>query len=144
MLAIRVNGPCCDFGGSLCAPHAVMNDVRPDGCRRLKDLISRRTGRNVTMSGWIKIGVEFITALAHQWKGSSHPNPPSETTDSMAAEELAPGVDSVAVRPESQISIKPEASPNQEKSSVAAKLCDSFSIIFGGIRTTSLGHSRSA
>jgi hypothetical protein len=115
VLAIRVNGPCCDFGGSVCAPDAVMNDVRPDGRRRRKDLISRRTGRNVTMSGWIKIGVEFITALAHQWKGSSHPNPPSETTDSMAAEELAPGVDSVAVRPESQISIKPEASPNQQE-----------------------------
>src|SRR2546429_7520738 len=80
-----------------------------------KDLISRRTGRNVTMSGWIKIGVEFITALAHQWKGSSHPNPPSETTDSMAAEELAPGGDSVAVRPERQISITPEASPNQQE-----------------------------
>ena len=72
MLAIRVNGPCCHFGGSLCAPHAVMNDVRPDGRRRRKDLIFRRTGRNVTMSGWIKIGVEFITALAHQWKGSSY------------------------------------------------------------------------
>jgi hypothetical protein len=28
-----------------------------------KDLISR-TGRNVTMSGWIKIGAEFITFLA--------------------------------------------------------------------------------
>src|SRR6266404_2771165 len=109
-----------------------------------KDLISRRTGRNVTMSGWIKIGVEFITALAHQWKGSSYPNPPSETTDSMAAEELAPGVDSVAVRPESQIGIKPEASPTSKKSSVAAKLCDSFSMIFGGPPTTSRGHSRSA
>src|SRR5215831_16793023 len=33
----------------------------------------------------------------------------------MAAEELAPGVDSVAVRPESQISIKPEAFPNQQE-----------------------------
>ena len=109
------SGPCCDFDGSLCAPRAVMNDVRPDGRGRRKDLISRSTGRNVTMSGWIKIGVEFITALAHQWKGSSHPNPPSETTDSMAAEELAPGVDSVAVRPESQISIKPEAFPNQQE-----------------------------
>jgi hypothetical protein len=38
-----------------------------------KDLISRRTGRNVMMSGWIKIGAEFITALAHQWKLSSEP-----------------------------------------------------------------------
>jgi hypothetical protein len=67
------------------------------------------------MSSWIKIGVQFITALAHQWKGSPHPNPPSETTDSMAVEELAPGVDSVAVGPESQISIKPEASPNKQE-----------------------------
>src|SRR6266446_5886070 len=80
-----------------------------------KDLISRRTGRNVTMSGWIKIGAEFITALTHQWKGSSHPNLPSETTNSMAAEDLAPGVDSVAVRPESQISIKPEASRRKQE-----------------------------
>jgi hypothetical protein len=92
-----------------------MNDVRPDGGRRRKELISRRTGRNVMMSGWIKIGAEFITALAHQWKGSSHPNLPSETTNSMAAEHLAPGVDSVAVWPESQISIKPEASPNKQE-----------------------------
>jgi hypothetical protein len=45
------------------APHAVMNDVHPDGGRRRKELISRRTGRNVTMSGWIKIGAEFVTAL---------------------------------------------------------------------------------
>jgi hypothetical protein len=30
------SGPCCDFDGSLCAPHAVMNDVRPDGGRRRK------------------------------------------------------------------------------------------------------------
>jgi hypothetical protein len=67
------------------------------------------------MSGWIKIGAEFITALAHQWKGSSHPNLPSETTNTMAAEDLALGVDSVAVRPESQISIKPEASPNKQE-----------------------------
>src|SRR5262249_33173646 len=67
------------------------------------------------MSGWIKIGAEFITALAHQWKGSSHPNLPSETTNTMAAEDLALGVDSVAVRPESQITIKPEASPNKQE-----------------------------
>jgi len=38
VLAIRINGPCCDFGGSLCAPHAVMNDVRPDGGRRRKKI----------------------------------------------------------------------------------------------------------
>jgi len=33
----------------------------------------------------------------------------------MAAEELAPGVDSVAVRPERQISIKPETSSNKQE-----------------------------
>jgi len=60
----------------------LMSDVRPDGGPQTKELISRRTGRNVMMSGWIKIGAEFITALAHQWKGSSHPNLPSETTNS--------------------------------------------------------------
>ncbi len=84
-------------------------------CARRVAADEKSSGRNVTMSGWIKIGAEFITALTHQWKGSSHPNLPSETTNSMAAEDLAPGVDSVAVRPESQISIKPEASPNQQE-----------------------------
>src|SRR5262245_10809524 len=67
------------------------------------------------MSGWIKIGAQFITALAHQWKGSSHPNLPSETTNSMAAEELAPGVCSGAVPPGNQISNQPETSPDKEK-----------------------------
>jgi hypothetical protein len=76
-------------------------------CARRVAADEKRSGRNVTMSGWIKIGAEFITALAHQWKGSSHPNLPSESTNSMAAE--------VAVRPESQISIKPVASPNKQE-----------------------------
>jgi len=67
------------------------------------------------MSGWIKIGVEFIKALSGQWKGSSHPNAPSETADSMAAEDLTPGADSIAVRPETQTSIKTEGSPNQQE-----------------------------
>ena len=65
------------------------------------------------MSGWFKIAVEFIKALAGQWKGSSHPNAPVDTVDIMAEE--APGADSIAVRPESQISIKTGASPNQQE-----------------------------
>jgi hypothetical protein len=67
------------------------------------------------MSGWIKIGVEFIKSLSSQWKGSSHPNAPSETADSMAAEDLTPGADSIAVRPQTQTSIKAEGSPNQQE-----------------------------
>ena len=67
-----------------------------------------------TMSGWFKIAVEFIKALAGQWKGSSHPNAPVETVDIMAEE--APGADSIAVRPEShQIGITSEASPNKQE-----------------------------
>ena len=93
------------------------------------------------MSGWINITVEFIKELAGQWKGSSDPNAPSETVDTMAEEE--PVADSVVVRPEShQIDITSEASPN--KQDVAAKLCDSFSMIFGYPLRTSRGHSRSA
>ena len=66
------------------------------------------------MSGWMKIIVEFIKELAGQWKGSSDPNAPSETVDTMAEEE--PVADSVAVRPEShQIGITSEASPNQQE-----------------------------
>jgi hypothetical protein len=100
---------------ALSAPHAVINDVRRDGRRKRNDLISRRKRPQCDDVGYIKIGVEFITALARQWKGSSHPNPAGETMDSMAAEELVPGVDSVAVRPESQINIKPEASLNKQE-----------------------------
>jgi hypothetical protein len=67
------------------------------------------------MSGWIKTGVGFFKALSGQWKGSSHPNAPSETADSMAAEDLTPGADNIAVRPETQASIKTESSPNQQE-----------------------------
>ena len=42
-----------------------------------------------TMSGWFKIAVEFIKALAGQWKGSSHPNAPVETVD-IIRKRLAP------------------------------------------------------
>ena len=65
------------------------------------------------MSGWIKIGVEFVKALPGQWKGSSDPNACSETANTMAEE--APGADSFAVRLESQISIKTGTSPNQQE-----------------------------
>ena len=65
------------------------------------------------MSGWTKIGVEFIKALPHQWKGSSDPNAPSEIMNTMAEE--APRADSVAVGDESQISIKTGALPNQQE-----------------------------
>ena len=63
----------------------------------------------MTVSAWIKIGVEVIKALPAQWKGASHPNAPSGAIDTM------PGVDSVAVRPDSQISITSEASLNKQE-----------------------------
>src|SRR5262249_3520221 len=65
------------------------------------------------MSGWIKIGVEFIKALPGQWKGSSHPNDPVKLRNTMAEE--APRADSVAVADESQISTTSEAPPNQQE-----------------------------
>ena len=65
------------------------------------------------MSGWTKIGVEFIKALAGQWKGSSHPNDPVKLRNTMAEE--TPRADSIAARPESQISTTAEASPNQQE-----------------------------
>ena len=54
----------------------------------------------------VKRNVLVSSKLVGQWKGSSHPNTPVETMDTMAEE--APGADSIAVRPESQISIKRE------------------------------------
>ena len=65
------------------------------------------------MSGWTKIGVEFIKALAGQWKVSSHPKDPVKPRNTMAEE--APRADSVAVGDESQISITSEALPNQQE-----------------------------
>src|SRR5215510_6345616 len=84
------------------------------GRRRRKDLIyGRNRARNVTMSDWIKIGVEFIKAMPGQWKGSSHPNDPVKLRNTMAEE--TPRADSIAARPESQISTTAEASPNQQE-----------------------------
>jgi hypothetical protein len=76
------------------------------------------------MSGWIKIGVEFIKTLAGQWKGSSQPHAPSETMDDMAEE--APGADSFAGQPESQISIPSEASPNKQEIERRRKIVRQF------------------
>ena len=67
----------------------------------------------MTMSDWIKIGVELIRALAGQWKGSSDPNAPSEIVDTMAEE--APRADSVAVGDESQIGVTAEDSVNEQE-----------------------------
>ena len=64
------------------------------------------------MSGWIKIGVEFIKALAGQWKDSSHPNDPVKLRNTMAEE--APRDDSIAVGDERQIGVTSEASANQQ------------------------------
>ena len=53
------------------------------------------------MSGWIKVGIEFIKALAGQWKGGSHPTAPGEAVDTMTEE--ARGAVSIAVGPESRM-----------------------------------------
>jgi hypothetical protein len=65
------------------------------------------------MSRWIKKGVEFINALADRWKGSSDPNLANEKMDTVAEE--ASGADSIAVRPESKISVKTEEPLNQQE-----------------------------
>jgi hypothetical protein len=64
------------------------------------------------MSGWLKIGVEFIKTLAGQWNDRPDPNAPRQADKSSAAEGLATGADSIAVRLESQMSTKGEDSPN--------------------------------
>src|SRR5262245_15469097 len=65
------------------------------------------------MSGWIKVGIEFIKALAGQWKGGSHPTAPGEAADTMTEE--ARGAVSIAVGPESPISITSETPPDQQE-----------------------------
>ena len=69
----------------------------------------------MTMSRWIKIAVGFIKALARRWKDGPHPNAPSATDASRAAEASAPSADNIAVGPDSQISIAAEGSPNQQE-----------------------------
>ena len=64
------------------------------------------------------VGLVQNRSRVHQGAGRSvegqfHPNAPVETVDIMAEE--APGADSIAVRPESQISIKTGASLNQQE-----------------------------
>ena len=49
----------------------------------------------------------------------------------MAAEDLTRDADNITVCPENQISIKTEGLPNQQKLSVSAKLCGSFSMVLG-------------
>ena len=65
-----------------------------------------------------------IQGLAGQWKGSSHPKTPSETMDTVA--EGAPGADSIALQPESQISVTCEASPNQQEIERRRKIVRQF------------------
>src|SRR5262249_44609902 len=76
------------------------------------------------MSGWIKIGVEFIKALPGQWKGSSAPNAPSEIVDTMA--EKAPRAASVAVGDGSQITSTSDASPSQQEISHRREIVRQF------------------
>ena len=83
--------------------------------------LNLRKGLNVTMSDWIKIGVEFIKALPHQWKGSSDPNAPSEIVGTIAEE--APRADSVAVGGESQIGTTSEASPQSARNCASPRNC---------------------
>jgi hypothetical protein len=66
----------------------------------------------VTLSVGSKSESSFIKALSGQWQGSSRPNAPSEAMDTIAE---VPGADSIAVRPESQTSIKTEGSLNQQE-----------------------------
>ena len=56
----------------------------PDTNAIMHNDLNLRKGLNVTMSDWIKIGVEFIKALPGQWKGSSDPNAPSEIVGTIA------------------------------------------------------------
>jgi hypothetical protein len=64
-----------------------LHSVRIDRCGRAaadeKIEFPVGAGRNVTMSRWIKKGVEFINALADQWKGSSDPSPANEKMDTV-------------------------------------------------------------
>jgi hypothetical protein len=73
-----VRSPC---GRVVCTACGLIGaDVRPQTKRSNFPV---GAGRNVTMSRWIKKGVEFINALADQWKGSSDPSPANEKMDTI-------------------------------------------------------------
>ena len=100
------------------------------------------TTLNVDDVGLVQNRSRVYQGAGRSAEGQFSSNAPVETVDIMAEE--APGADSIAVRPESQIRLRPELRSISKKLSVAAKLCDIFSMIFGGPPTTSRIHSRSA
>jgi hypothetical protein len=61
-----------------------------------------------------------------------------KTKDSPNQQELgglASGAESIVVRPGNSRALRPKILPTNRNSSVVAKLCDSFSTIFGGLPT---------
>ena len=71
------------------------------------------TTLNVDDVGLVQNRSRVYQGAGRSAEGQFSSNAPVETVDIMAEE--APGADSIAVRPESQISIKTGASPNQQE-----------------------------
>ena len=67
------------------------------------------------MFDWLEIGVKFIKTLAGRWDDRSGTNVPRKADNGSVAEGSASGADRIAVRLESQISIKTEDSPNNQQ-----------------------------
>ena len=67
------------------------------------------------MFDWLEIGVKFIKTLAGRWDDRSGTNVPRKADNGSMAEGSASGADRIAVRLESQISIKTEDSPNNQQ-----------------------------
>jgi len=67
------------------------------------------------MSGWLKIGVEFIKTLTGQWNDRSDPNAPRIVTGISAPSGLSSEADGIAVQPDSQIGITTEGTSSDQQ-----------------------------
>jgi hypothetical protein len=67
------------------------------------------------MSGWIKIGVDFIKTLTGQWNDRSDPNAPRIVAGISAPSGLSSEADGIAVQPDSQFGITTEGTSSDQQ-----------------------------
>jgi hypothetical protein len=86
--------------------------IRPTRLNARGALVDGECGK---MPGWLEIGVKFIKTLAGQWDDKSGPNALRKADSNSVVEGSASGADRIAVRAESQITIKTEDSSNDQQ-----------------------------
>jgi hypothetical protein len=101
-------------------------DVRPES-----QTIKTKDSPNQQELEGLASGAESIVV----WPGNQPSTKTEDSPNQQELEGLASSAESIVVRPGNQPGTKTEDTPNHRNSSVVAKLCDSFSTIFGGLPT---------